>query len=502
MASHKYRLILATAVAAALMVAFIIAVTLPHTSSNGYGTAATHTTAGASSRSRGGNATPVKAWVAREMEVVGREAWLLSGPTYASLGYPEIHLPADGINVSYGMLIKERFLRVGYVHVDVLNLTRAWSECVKALKSSLGRLLPNATKAQLSHVGFSLVSADFLVGRVANDTLDRRPAWDFTVALTWDGVRLSPVNGGDLMVEVDALKGNVSIDLAGVPRYVLPPPNLTVTVPKAVRVEGVIKVVEEALARFVSHSSPTRSWAVSYAREALHLLRRGCLARPPELLLARLGGGGSLSMTSLGSHVLDRRFEGVWMPYWLVEVGGNYSTGVYEVLISVEGGSLVAISYSPIYPPAPYFLGLSINASPAGMGVNATVVRELVMGGRTVKALVTLEDAVNLSRSWAININILVRTYPEATVTIRRNESVELVIKPVWPPSLNASVRPASAVLKWWSGEGVSVEVSGGPAGREAVNALHRVPAVIIRVTCRWGTGSAATYYSAVPAVP
>ena len=484
------------------------------TRSGASGTSPATATAKASTRpktqprtgSEGGRGVSPGAWVAREVRAVKSLAPKLSGKPYASLGYPTLRLPEGGVNVTYGVLISNAsFLKLGYVHEDVEGLQQAWRECVRALNTSIRKLLPNATAAQLRHVGFSLVSAYLSGGEVANDTLVRRPVWFLNVALTWDGVRLASVGGGTLWVEVDGLGGNVTIDWRDAPHYVLPPPNLSVVTPNSVSNESVVKAVERALTRFLSESASSNStptWMVSYAREALNLLKHGCLASKPDLILARLDAGGSLSRTSLASNVVGKGFEGVWRLYWLVSVGGNYSVGIYKMLVSVDGDSLAAISHSPIYPSAPYWLGLSVSASPAGGGVNATVVREVRVGGKVVEELVTLENAVNLSRAWGVVVDAAVVTHGPPSLTIRRNGTAELTVSIAWPPNLKASASPSTLTLAWCSGQHASATIRGPPAGRLVVKEVSKIPAVIVKVVCRWSpSGGTASYYAAVPAV-
>ena len=445
-------------------------------------------------------------WVARELREASANAAKLSGSIYASLGYPSVTLPRGGINVTYWVALGSHEVRIGYVRLRVIDLLNAWARCVEYLRSHLSKLLPNASPKQLRRVGFSLVDAELWSGKVVNDTLVSRPSWWFDVALTWDGYRLASINGAYLDVEVDALSGNVTVYWRDVPRYVLPPPNLSVPRVSGLNISSARELVINALSRYLTSRNQS---------EALKTIKEYLRKMSVDLVLAKLGPKGSLCNNSLVFEgLINSSFNGAWRLYILAKEYNiippppplMYSRALNcscEFLVDLESGTLVASECEQLYPPHPYF-----EASVYPILINAptkevSVWRTIKIGNESVNAPVILPNAVDLSDG--VSIKLFVGWVPRGSLS---NSSLKRIVeiwgskavvslKVVWPRGVGFRVSPEevmldSTVLKDY------VTISWGRVKAHSMSSVWP-RAIIVKATIKYVGGCTVSDYVMIP---
>ncbi len=437
-------------------------------------------------------------WVARELREASANAAKLSGSIYASLGYPSVTLPRDGINVTYRIALGSHEVRIGYVRLRVIGLLNAWARCVEYLRSHLSKLLPNASPEQLRRVGFSLVNAELWSGEVVNDTLVSRPSWWFDVALTWDGYRLASINGAYLDVEVDALSGNVTVYWRDAPKYVLPPPNLSLPKVSGLNISSARELVINALSRYLASRNQS---------EALKTIKEYLRKMSVDLVLAQLGPKGSLCNNSLVFEgLINSSFNGEWRLYILAnehDITPPTPPRRCEFLVDLESDTLVASECEQLYPPYSYF-----EASVYPILINAptkevSVWRTIKIGNESVNAPVILPNAVDLSGGGSIKLFVgwvargsLSNSSLKRIVEIWGSKAV-VSLKVVWPRGVGFRVSPEevmldSTVLKDY------VTISWGRVKAHSMSSVWP-RAIIVKATIKYVGGSTLIDYVMIP---
>lgn len=438
-------------------------------------------------------------WVDRELsrESVRAE---LSGTTYASLGYPVvIASPSNGVNVTYWVALGSHEVRLGYVRLGVIDLLSAWRDCVKYLREHLSMLLPNASPEQLRRVNFSLINAVFYGGRVVNDTLKQAPQWLFEVTLTWDGYRLTGLSGyGSFDVTVNALNGNVSVDWADIPRYVLPPPNYGAPKVEDLNASVARELVVNALRKYLE------------ARNASTTLRviEGCsLCMRVDLVLARLGPGGSFSNNALVLEgLVNSSFKGEWRLYLLANLYNTSPPGppltysnatnyTCTFLVDLKSDTLVAFMCEQLYPHMPY-LEVAVVPARVKASVSEAVVQRLIkVGSEYVNASVVMPDAINLSGGGSIKL--LAEWVARGSLS---NSSVVKLLKiygdaaivkaeVIWPKHVSFRVTPEEVTINSSTPKAYLTVSWGGMSVPPSSNRAWP-DAIIVKVTINYVEGS------------
>ncbi len=445
-------------------------------------------------------------WVAKELDEASKNAAILSGKIYAYLGYPRLSLPKDGVNVTYWIALKYDKIKLGYVEMNALDLLDAWRNCINYLKSHLREILPNASIQQLKKLGFSLVEAEFDRGKVVNDTLISRPVWVFEVALTWDGYRIASIEGGNLVVEVDALSGNVSIDtIYIVPSYVLPPPSFKAPKVKDLSLAKTRELVIEALRKYLKNDLQAFSVIEKYSNRMTI-----------DLLLAKLGPNGSLSETALGSNVVNPSLEGSWRLYLLAREENIPSPGPpltrskalnasCMFLVDLETDRLAAFDCYQLYPPMPWIgIGIDAEIANASRGV-AMAWRTIRVGNEVINAAIVMPNAIDLAKTRSIEIIIGWRIYGYISYYNASIDKLVRKLKPeaiinarvIWPPKAEFKIKPAYITLNSTNiNSTISIQFS---SINTSLLASTWPKAIIVELTIKYPRGSKTVNCIAIP---